>query len=248
MSKDYTQDPDCQLAYLMNVDENPLTDSSQNTNTGALKAAGSPNFTASGKYGGAYVWDSVSGDDWANAGSDASIDDLGSLSVVAWLIAETGARRVIDTLDGGGNGWFIDASAGVGNDFMYFEYETTTATSVNAGSADASFTRGEFYHHAVTYDGSLNSSGIKHYFNGVETGSYQLTSNGGTAHTDDSANRKFIGNRPAEDRTWDSTMDELGIFSDVLTLAEINEIMDDGLDGSQFIKPGGHMTTMTKYW
>ena len=69
-------DANCQAAWLMKDDEDPLADASGNGNTLALKAAGEPNYTTDAPAGydaGSYDFDGA--DDYA-ANAAAIIDNL----------------------------------------------------------------------------------------------------------------------------------------------------------------------------
>ena len=137
MSIDWTQDASCEAAWLMNADEDPLTDSSGNGRTAALKGTGEPNYTASGKFGGAYQFDT---NDYALT-ADLNLG-AGTYSWVTY--------GYLTTL---GNAYYVDfRDSGVG--FFYYSntdnLEPSSGTEYVDGVANnASIVRDAWAHYAM---------------------------------------------------------------------------------------------------
>src|SRR5574343_621339 len=74
---DYTAYASCKLALLMDADEDPLTDSSGNGNTAALKASGEPDYAT-----GYYTFDGAN--DICTVTDDDTLDITGDITIVSW--------------------------------------------------------------------------------------------------------------------------------------------------------------------
>jgi len=228
----HTKDPDCVAAWLMDVDEDPLTDYSQNSNTGALKGPGEPNFNSSSPLapysGGYYTWDGD--DDFVNCGNNANMNMLVG-SVVAWVRAspDNAIGQIIAR----------DESHGVSKRDFQFRKDNTdelqfvvfvggdvyVCTSTGKIPEDGSPT-----HVAGTYDGET----IKTYINGVNDGvntspSGNMDNEGGYLTLGARLQQNAVPDVYAE--FFEGDIDEAGVFTRALNATEINEIMDKGLRG-----------------
>ena len=68
----------------MKADESPIDDKTSYLNDGVLKGAGEPNYLTDAPTGynaGSYDFDAT--DDYVNCGSDAELDNIGAMTIVA---------------------------------------------------------------------------------------------------------------------------------------------------------------------
>jgi hypothetical protein len=86
---------------------------------------------------------------------------------------------------------------------------------------DNSLTLNKWYHIAVTYDDSDPSNTPSIYINGEAQTLSVLSTATGTAITN--TDHYLIGNRGAQDRTFDGIIDDLRMYSRILTSDEIND-------------------------
>lgn len=219
-STNYTEDVNCQLALLMDVDEDPLTDSSQNSNTGALSSAGHPNFeTASppAAYStGYYLFDGIS--DAVTVAQNASLDNIEELTILNW--GKTGEYGSYDRILDKGykmrwecrNGKLMFSRQMSGDDV--------------GGLDNVDFGLNTWHHTVIKYSHAGDKKGYM-YIDGVfRSGASQQAGTGDI--TDDTGDIK-IANRGGY--CWDGPFDEFAIFDRCLDLTEINDVMDNGLTG-----------------
>ena len=216
----YTEDVNCQLAYLMDVDENPLTDSSQNTNTGALVSAGHPNFETAAPpkpYStGYYDLDGV--DDNITVAQNASLDNIEELTILNWgKIRATGQYdRILD------KGYKIRWECRGGNLMFSRVMDGTDVGGLDNSALEVN----TWYHIVIKYSHAGDKKGYM-YVDGVfRDGASQQA---GTGNITDDTGGIEIGNRGGY--CWDGWMDEFAIFDRCLDLTEINDVMDNGLTG-----------------
>jgi len=198
----------------MDVDEDPLSDSSGNNNTAALKGDGEPNYTASGKFGGAYIWDG--NNDYTTISDYSSIDVSLAYTILAAFKADntSGDHCIIsitqDTNDR--NTIKLADDYAVANNYNGSFYGGTV-----------SFTDTTAWHHIALVNASAgNATG---YLDGVEITGTVWSGTSGTAHGE-------IGRGEDDTRTFDGSIDEAALFSRALDSTEINAIMDNGLAGT----------------
>ena len=114
-------------------------------------------------------------DDRVDAGSDAVLDDLGPLTISAWVKPDTylasNAPTVVRKDSGGaGNGrWLveIDNTAPESNSLAFLKGHTTS--NLDVASATGVIVIGAWQQVVATWDGSVNVSGVHLYVNGLET-------------------------------------------------------------------------------
>ena len=232
---DYTQDANCVGAWLMEVDEDPLTDSSTYGNDADLKGAGEPNYdTASppASYStGYYTWDASN--DYANVGDPAELDLTTKASFVSWWMADT-----LPT-GGGSSKWFLgkDQNGGRSYDFgirrndgnnhtqLSVQINGSALNETGAGQTDLTGLTGTWYHAGFSVETGDVDTRI-YYHNGVAEASgvwaTDIASTGTNLHL---GARTYGGFQ----EYWLGDLDEIAIFNDVLTSTEINAIMDNGL-------------------
>ena len=213
---DYTLDAACTGAWLMNVDEDPITDSSAAGNDGTLRGAGEPDFIASAKFGGGYQFDA--NNDFADVGT---LGIFANLSGGAWVTIAGAFSRWTRIMDRGTN--------------LYFAADNTTAIGLRHSYIGGGYTTvshtwltdGTWQHVFFTYDGSE----IKIYANGVDKGGAL----GLSGSFDISGGALSLGR--GANNSWDDKIDEACLFSRALDSTEINELMDNGLEGDQGVTP-----------
>ena len=225
----WCNDGDILGCWQLNIDENPVTDDSGRGNTGALESAGHPNFTASGKFDGAYDFDG--GQDFIDpVDTDFAFDKEDAFSVTLWssTIVNSAGRSIIGKMDHGGSypGWDIHIETVSGKVIFYLindfgggdRIEVIGDTDITSSSA--------FRHIAVTYDGLEAASGALIYVNGVEETN---TTTDNLNNTMANAGSFMMGSRNDEAHYYDGILDDIGVFGDVLSAVDVNDIMDNGL-------------------
>ena len=155
-------------------------------------------------------------------GSDASLDDLGTLTYEAWIYPHSagennfayvvGKRTATGTLNG--TIVYINAT----RDMNFSVDYATTDLLVNTPSA--SFAFNAWQHIVITWDGSTTATNVHFYVNSSET-SYDTQTNGVGARVSDAAYNQIIGNMASLDRTWDGLMALVRIYNRALGTTEI---------------------------
>jgi len=196
-------------------------DSSGNSNSGTPSGfAGDANGTtnATGKIGGADRFDGT--DDFLDMGSDATLDDLGPLTVSAWINPDTtgegSAGKVIAKYDTGTGRWFleIDDTAPEVETFEFNKDHATTDLARVASNSTVSLT--SWQQVVVTWDGTTTASNIHIYKNGAEV-SYAVTTNGAGAENSDAGEPLIIGARADNGNAYDGYIDEVRVSNVVRT-------------------------------
>ena len=236
---DFTQDANCQGAWLMDIDEDPLTDSSGNNRTSALKAAGEPNF-ASASPPAAYstgYYDFDGTDDFTDLiAYKAVFGAFTTGSIVSWVraTATTNFRPIIGMSHKSTNNSVFHFSIDNNDKFSVLAKNSAGGDVLRAVST-ATVAEGSWIHLAYTTGVGENTW----YVNGSAVA---VTYTTGDATTQaffgsifNAANNWFaIGGRQilVANNYFNGDMDEVAIFDRILSEAEINEIIDDGLAGT----------------
>jgi prepilin-type N-terminal cleavage/methylation domain-containing protein len=169
------------------------------------------------------------------------LQNLGPLTMSAWVYprsnGESGFGRIVDSQTGGSaDGWstFIGSFTSGGSscapepavNTFYFYVDMGSPDLIKCAEPDAIY-YDRWQHVAMTWDGSVNSSGVHIYQNGVEL-SYIFERNGAVGGFDDSVGPLYIGNRFDNARAWDGYIDEVRIYSQALTAKEVGKIYAEG--------------------
>lgn len=167
-----------------------------------------------GKIGSALQFDGI--DDNINFGSGTAIDDLGPMSFSFWMYPNTATfGHLINKRDGNCSGAWRLAIETSSNDMQFIKFgggpSRTTSTNV--------FTNNAWNHIAVTWDGTINQTGIKIYANGREV-SYAGGADGSTIVSDGGCNL-FLASRGDNTDFFNGRMDEVEVFNYVRTSAQI---------------------------
>lgn len=224
---DYTQDVNCVMAFLMDVDEDPLTDSADSF-IGNLKADGEPDYSTTAPpktyTPGFYDFDGV--DDYVYMVAPTEYGNA-DMSVVFWSKQDSFEKysRYMYQDDS-----FMIAS---GDDFSD-NLESIIAVFYNGGTEVEKNTTtydvptGTWIHVGVTYDDSEGTVVI--YINGV---SQDLSNDPGWDITNGTANFVFLGVKtPDGAAAMDMKMCEYALFNDILSGAEVADIYNNGLEGA----------------
>src|SRR3989344_2271271 len=222
-------EPSSRLVASYSFDEGSgisVADSSGNGNTGTL--TNGPTWTI-GKYANALSFDGAN--DYVTARSQAVLDDLSSVTFSAWINPSTttyGAQGTVAMKGHGAPGLFYEgwvAGFYTSNPtVLQFEVAFSGGNLVKR-AAPSSFTTNEWQHLAVVWDGTVNASGVKIYRNGVEVG-YTLQQNGIGSRINDSARDFIFGSNSYNDNPFKGIIDDVRLYSRVLTQSEIQSDMN----------------------
>ena len=218
---------DAYACWLMDIDEDPLTDSSGNSRPLTKKSAGEPSFDlGGGQFDNAYSFDG--GNDFAdNAAMQSFASEQGTITIWAQSDAATLSS----------NNWFVGRNAGGNNagDLGFFidnddsekyafliQDGSSTIFIKTTGTLDDT----DYHHLAGVWDKNGGAGSSKIYFDGV-----LQTDTGAAIELKAHAALDFtIGNQnDAGGDAWDGSLDEIGVFVTVLTRTNINDILDNGL-------------------
>jgi hypothetical protein len=182
-----------------------ILDSTANTNHGRSKNMADGDTTP-GRIGDGLDFNGINAQ--LDMGSDPSLDNLQYMTFTAW-IKQTGIgdnpRTIFEKRAQTGesrNLYIITA-----NRVRYIQQ--TDASNVNRLSTLV-VSDNVWYHVALTWDGSLNSSGINFYINGL-LANYGAGSNGSGTPLDDSGGNFWIGNRHTTSKTFMGVIDEVRV-------------------------------------
>ena len=217
-------------------------DSTGNPNDGTPQNFGGAGSTtnATGKIGGADDLDGV--DDYINVGSDAVLDDLGPLTISAWIMPDTygasGAPSIATKRDLASNAgrWLfeVDNTTPEVNTIAFVKDHVTTGLDVPSANSVLQITPVAWQHVVATWDGSINASGVLLYVDGGET-LYGATISAVGAPVTDAAIDLSFGARTDGSSALHSTMDEIRISSSVRLASwiktEFNNQDDPGVGG-----------------
>jgi regulation of enolase protein 1 (concanavalin A-like superfamily) len=220
-------------------------DASGSGNTGTL--INSPAWTA-GESGNALNFVS-GGKGYVSASGAGSLANLYThgMSVAAWIKPRSGGSgsggRIVDK-DNNDGGWFLAMN---GSTAIRFAVDTFPTLSPSRVSTAAIKVNG-WQHVAATWDGSVSGSNIHIYINGVLADGTPIDG-AGIAQTD-SGTPFAIGNRSVDlARSFDGAIDEVHVYSGVLTAAEIQALANVTAPPPDTQAPtvptGLHATTVT---
>jgi hypothetical protein len=163
-------------------------------------------------------------DDGVNIGSPTTLDDLGPLTVSAWINPRTsggGSRAYVvgkseDSIADDGRWLFYVSDLA---QVLTLKFTKEGASDLELQSTDSVVALGTWQHVAVTWDGTEPDFSGQIYKDGAEV-DYQLSTNGQTFNSD-SAMELFIGNRGNGERAFDGIIDEVRISNVVRSCHEL---------------------------
>lgn len=206
-----------------------VTDSSDNGLDGKI-ARGKPKWV-DGKFGGAMEF---GGADMVTVDDDPALD-LEDFTLAAWVNIPkiSGAWQIIASKENRNpTGRNYGLFGNINNGTVHYSFTTNAGwKSFNAATA---VTDGEWHHVAGTYDGS----DFKLYLNGT----VDAETAPGTK-PDNHDNFLFIGGCDIGNYWMTGTIDEVVIYNRALSEQEINELMEDGMEVTLDVQPGGKLGT-----
>jgi hypothetical protein len=159
-----------------------------------------------------------------DAGAGASVNDLASISIAAWIRPASfalpngdGQRIVAKEGDVSTGRWMliVDGTAQLAfvRDFTALELRRMTTAGALALA--------QWQHVAVTWDGSSLASSVRLYVGGVEATAATVMQDADGTFVSDAGLHVLIGNRLATDRGFDGAIDDVQIYRRVLSSGEI---------------------------
>jgi hypothetical protein len=191
------------------------TDSSGNGFNGTLANYTTSGWTA-GKVGGALNFNGVSNS--VTVGSPAALTNLARYTIAAWIkprtFGEANLGRILNKRSSAGWSLFLNSQGSM------FLRQTFSVTEGAWSTPANSVAFGTWQHVAVAYDGSLATNRPAFYLNGKLVITTVNTAPAGS-RSSDAATPLTIGNTAALSRTFDGAIDDVRIYSRILTATEI---------------------------
>jgi len=220
------------LAGYWTFDNNLNLGQDSGPNGNDLTPVGSPSYFAAGKFGGASEYDGdASGDALTSAVFPTGVPTGdASYSVSAWVNADAGGDNDDGLVSWGNNsGGQKNAHRffGAGDRYRHYWWGNDLDTS-NVGDQQD----GNWHHYVATYDSVTDTRTV--FVDGNFAGS-----NSGVPNV--AATNFFLGRAAGANETLDGRLDDVGIFTDVLTTADIAFLYNQG-DGNtidSLVNPGG---------
>lgn len=243
---DYTQDANCQGAFLMEG-ATTETDVSGNGNDLSVSAGDTIPQTTDKKFG-TYARDFENTDSEVLYHGDGLSTDISganqAIAIVCWAKSENAVENAsgfsmlvtkYNTVDAGGRQYMLWTQ----NQVPKFTLSPDgSASTTAAGVTDV---LDQTYHHIAA---SYNDTDIRVYVDGVldSNGSenpktYSSGINAGTSYFAIGGRASSTATPRYTDDLWDGLIDEVGVFDRSLDSTEINEIKDYGLQGG--VAPSG---------
>lgn len=186
-----------------------MLDSTANNND--LTAISDPTQDLTSQFNGGLSFDGTAA---ASKTQNASINDLSTITVSAWMNPTTfgsgGQGRIIDKTQSGTTGFFVAIIASEAN----LRFVRLGAT-VLWETGNSSIATGTWASIAITYDYSNNANDPIFYKNGSAISSTELIGPPVSTTPNDGSNDLIVGDRTAADRGFSGDMDELRISSTV---------------------------------
>lgn len=169
-----------------------------------------------------YALDFDGADDYVAVGNGNSLNDLMTVTYVAWIFpyseGENNTGMVFFRRPS--SGFWMTSTNTITFNIQY------SGTDVGRQVTNNSITLNQWNYVAATWDGSINSTGIKIYINGSEQG-YQSSSNATGTYTSDASITKKIGNNNPLTFTFDGQIGNILIYKRSLTPAEIKFLYEN---------------------
>ncbi len=185
-------------------------------------------WSMAGKFGKALSFDATN--DAVDGGTDTSIDDLttGPMTVSAWIYPITigeGSQGVIISKNDGvsaNQGWIWQLTS-----TRNLKFSVGGSTDLVVTSSGDPLALNAWNHVALTWDGVFTTANSVHMYVNDQEVSYGTQTNGASIISD-AANSIRMGNDPTGASTFDGKIDEMKIYKQQLTLAQIGLDMNRG--------------------
>ncbi|MCA9362130.1 LamG domain-containing protein, partial [Candidatus Kaiserbacteria bacterium] len=194
------------------------------------------NFSVSsgavGKIGQALTFNSALST-YINAGSATSLDDLGPITITAWV--KNGSNGFLAYKGSGipvGGGWSFAYGAS-----LEFRAKFDSSGPWSFSGIGCIYTN-EWCHVAVTWDGSASGASIDFYKDGTQLSETPITSGTGDKNFNDSTDL-YLGSSNVATNRYNGLVDDFRIYNRVLSQAEIEQIYQMG-EGTKFATTPTH--------
>lgn len=200
-------------------------------NTGTITSGTAGTYTNKAKFGKAYDFDGVTPTSGStiNVGSANALDNLpnGGMTLSAWIYPRTtgGASQayILSKLSNTNptSGWNFVLS---GNRALSFTVDGST--DLNRVTSNFIVPLNTWSHVALAWGGDITDSSSVHiYLNGIEQSS---SGTNGASRVSDASSSMFIGNSSSQSRTFDGPIDDVKVYNNVRTPAQIIADMNAG--------------------
>ena len=189
----------------------------------------------SGNIDGALAFDGT--DDYVDLTSDAALDDvfLGGATVTAWIYldgwGENAYGRVLDkssAVSDNRDGWMIGTDGG--NQSIAFAQGFSSIRGFWRPQNNT-VNLNEWVHYAIVYDASSEANDPVIYINGVAQTSLVKIAPSGTICSDADIALRMGNHAQDTSRSFDGKLDDVRIYDQALTAAEISELFTAGGGG-----------------
>jgi hypothetical protein len=200
-----------------------IEDVSGNGNHGDAMGGMNNRSPAIGKVGQGMSFDGV--DDYINIGSDSMYDDMGPMTISAWIKPESwgavGYGHIMDKSAGQGDGgWTFTIRDS--NDDLFFNVSYQTGNASQEGNASG-IKLHEWQHVVAVWDGTASGSfGIKLYINSADVTGGGDTTGSGDRESDVSRNLSISDDETQ--RKFDGDMDDIRLYNRALSADEVQQL------------------------
>lgn len=204
-----------------------IFDRSGQGNNGAVGYATST-YIARGKIGQAMQFDSTDDKVWIP--SSSSLDNLGTMTISAWIYPRSFGAGSKGRIYAKGTGHLnflvnnVDTTAG-----LEFFRSQTVAPNLSALTNGNEIKLNTWQHVLVTYDNSNTRAGVTFYVNGTQVSKSAGGADGGGTAASEAGLAAGIGSEINTDtRVFDGTIDEVRVYNRMLTFDEIKRLYNQG--------------------
>ncbi len=158
-------------------------------------------------------------DDYVDAGSDSTLDDMTDFSVFTWIYWDTannGATFVQKANSAGG--WFLEEDQSGSN---ALQFRMVRSATPQARFEALNVLRAGWNYVGAVYHGSTDD--VELYVNGSEVSSYYRSETGGGTRVSDASANLLFGKRYSDTNYFSGKMEETKIFACALTASEVME-------------------------
>jgi hypothetical protein len=166
-------------------------------------------------------------DDYVSVPPSSSIDDLPQLTLVAYLMRPGSAAGEWYTKRGEGgadSGWRV--FNGLSNRQVTLKVDFDGGTDLIRRTVTNTYTDGQWFALAITWDGSLTASNVHIYVDGAEA-SYLTTTNGVGNRVSDAGDNLYIAAQRASSGYTSLEVAYAGLYSRILSRSEISHLYRD---------------------